>query len=141
MAYTLSWSNEVVTVKLTGVIDAATLMTMANEIASDYRFDELRKRIYDCTEVQAFELSLHDIKIFIHVDNATYMTNPNAHIAIVTTDKEVLESVEFYRHRFGHTDWQFLVCDTYQQALDWVTDAEMPGALDKVAESRPRPLN
>lgn len=140
MAYTLSWSNEVVSVKLTGVIDAAVLMAMANEIASDYRFDELRKRIYDCTAVEAFDLSLHDIKIFIHVDNATYITNPNAHIAIVTVDKEVAESIEFYRHRFAHTDWQFLLCETYQQALEWVVDGDIPNALDQVAESRPRPL-
>ena len=139
MAYTLSWSNEVVSVKLNGLVDAEMLTAMAAEITSDYRFDELRKRIYDCTSVDVFKLSLHDIKSFIHIDNAAYLTNPNAHIAIVTHDRAVSESIAFYRHRFSHTDWQVLVCESEAQALAWVPEGDAQTALEQVAESLPDP--
>ncbi|WP_339672066.1 hypothetical protein [Dasania marina] len=140
MVYALSWSKDVLSVTLSGVINADTLMAMADEVARDYRFDDLRKRIYDCVAVTYFDLSLHDLKTFVHIDSAAFISNPNAHIAIVTADQSVRKSIALYLQRFGQTSWQLKVFDTLADAMAW----EVGGKRDdraKVAEPAPKPAS
>ncbi|MCR8921245.1 hypothetical protein NO559_00585 [Dasania sp. GY-MA-18] len=134
MVYALSWSKDVLSVKLAGVINADTLMAMADEVARDYRYDDLRKRIYDCTAVTCFNLSLHDLKSFVHIDSAAFATNPNAHIAIVTASDSVAKTIALYQQRFVQTPWRLKVFKSLPEAQAWEC---VDSALGLVAEPSP----
>lgn len=132
MAYKVSWMTDSVLVTLTGFMNSETLMMMVNELASHYRYDEIRKRIYDCHGLTAHSLTLYDIKLYAHIDNAAYMTNPNAHIAIVGGEDVFDGEFDMYKNRLLHKGWQMIRCQSVAEALSWrpITAAAKFQALD-----------
>ena len=119
MAYTLSWSDDYVLVSLSAEVNARQIMAITGDIASHYKFDDIRKRIYDCRAVKSTDVNLHDIKVHAHIDNAAYMTNPHAHMVFVTNDEEVIAGLALYGERFLHKGWRLSFCESLDEAKIW----------------------
>jgi hypothetical protein len=61
MSYELVWEDDTAFIKLIGEIYSSDLLRAINSIAGDYRFDDLRKRICDCTAVTDISLAIKDL--------------------------------------------------------------------------------
>lgn len=124
MAYQISWSEDYVVVSLTDEVDGDQILALVESLASDPRFDDLRKRIYDCRQIEAIAFTANELKAYAHIDNAAYLSNPNAHVAFIAPDPQVKQKLELYGRELMHKNWKLAVFNSLEDSLGWQPNAK-----------------
>jgi hypothetical protein len=82
--------------KFSGHVTATEFMQSINELHGSANFDDLRFSINDFQSIQGFEISDLDVKKFAGFGKGAARTNPNVHIAVITSDERIKALVRIY---------------------------------------------
>lgn len=119
MPYKLDWLDDLVIIEFSGQVSLDELMEADNRVSGDPRFDNLKKRICNCTDITKAKFASHDLKVLAHVGRAAATSNARAHVAIITTDPAVRKNANLYKKSFGANSWQISIFDSISDAIAW----------------------
>ncbi len=126
MSLSIEWSGNNIIVKITGTLTFTDIMNASNCVYGDPRFDEMRYQLIDMRELQNFEVSRDDLKIFSAIDSRSCYWNNDLKIAYLTDNQSFVDIINIYRKYMEDTNWEISIFDSMDAALDWC------GSLKKV---------
>ncbi len=119
MAYEITWLDRAVVVKLSELVSIHDLHDIYDAVSGDIRFDDLRKRIFNCLDLSKVDIHDSDIKIFAHLDNAASQSNSKMDTAIIATTSELVKNTEQYIQVCQPFLWKVRLFSTLNEAVEW----------------------
>lgn len=120
MPYQNKWEEVGLHRTFTGTISGQEVLTANLSIQGDPRFDDINFVLNDFTAIDGFDVTEIDISKIVATDNAAAISNPNLKIAIVATDKSLLEWIYMYLGKMETSPYQCQIFHNKNDALTWV---------------------
>lgn len=130
MPYKVTWLEQTVIVDFQDHISLQELRDHSEEVCGDPRFNNLKKRIFNCDKIESIDADPVDLKILAYSDKAQVQRNPDAHIAIVTSNDIIRGNTDCYRSALGPNTWSIEIFPTIARALAWKPAYESVPTLD-----------
>ena len=119
MAYTLTWEPKGVYWKYTGNVSGKEIIKASTEIYGDPRFDNLKYKLADFTDVELIEISNEEIKLITFQHSASAKSNANIKNAIVIDSGDERAKL-FADYLMNESAWEVRVFDHLEEANQWV---------------------
>ena len=119
MAYSMTWENEKVTCKFSGIVSGQELIECNMSMYGNSNFDDITLQVFDLLDVEKITFTQDDVKIVAACDRAAAKINPRIKCAMVTTDQAVLELSKIYQDQIIESPWQGKSFQTLKEALEW----------------------
>ena len=86
----------------------------------DERFDEIRYRILDLTDVCKFEINRNDVASFTAHSYALRKSNAFLKLAIVADNDKLKAMAEIYKKQNAETSWEIEIFSSLAHAREWI---------------------
>lgn len=124
MPHELAWEDNGVYWKYTGNILAKELVESISEIYGDPRFDNLRYKLVDLSEIDSLEIDNKDVMSLAYKHKAASISNPNIKNAIIIK-AELKELADKFANILDDSPWDVGVFDNIDDANNWL-DRRLP---------------
>lgn len=119
MPYKITWMDSTVIIDFSGDVTTQEIREHGMEVNDDPRFQSIKKRISNCSQIHSINANSSDIKIFGFIDNKISAMAPNAHMAVVSSSEQIKANTDDYKKAFGDGQWKIELFPTIAQALAW----------------------
>ncbi len=120
MPHKTYWEEKGMLIDWSGVIDSTEVLKSNGAIYGDKRFDEIRYQINDFLKAEFANFSDKEIQIIATLELQASDWNKHMKVVHVTTDPNLIADIRIYEKRMEASGWQFLICDTLDEARKWV---------------------
>ncbi len=101
MACEITWGNKELNLKFSGKVIEDDLFDLIKFVQGNEKFDSLRYEIFDFPDVEEYQMSEKTLKIFVQINKASSITNPNLKMAIVIKDAGMVRMAELFIKEIG----------------------------------------
>lgn len=126
MPFETIWEKRGFYIRFWETVPDSEVMTMINRFSNDPRSDKCLYKIYDATEVEAFTSSENDIIKYASNDIGMASYLKNFSVVLIGSKAEIRKAFRLYIStclRVNMT-WRFHICDTLDQAREWLTQQD-----------------
>ena len=115
----MSWTGNDVLITFEGEVDFHEITEVDDHLYGDTRYDKQVYQIWDFRNVQAFNMTSIEARVIGVLDRNSSVWNNNIMLAVVTTDKYIIDITLEYKKELSETNWQVRIFDTMEEAEKW----------------------
>lgn len=119
MSHTLEWEEKGVYWKYSGDVTGQEILSASTEIYGDPRFDELRYKLVDFSEVSSISIREDEIKLITFQHSASAKTNSRIKNAIVINNDDERTKL-FVHYLSSNSNWEVRAFSSLEEANQWV---------------------
>lgn len=119
MAHTLDWEQNGVYWKYSGNVSGQEIIDASTEIYGDPRFDSLKYKLVDFSDVESIEISEEEIKLITFQHAASSKSNARIKNAIVMAKYDERGKL-FAHYLVKSSSWEVSVFNNLTEANNWV---------------------
>lgn len=119
MPFTTTWEKTGIYTQWTGHSTSSEMIEFLAGVQANHRFDEVRYSIHDFSACESYQLDEEETEFVAALDRAGATTNSKIRIAVVTTNRDVLEMVSCYQ-RASLSLYSVKIFDTLAEAREWL---------------------
>ena len=120
MAHTLTWEPKGVYWKYTGNVSGKEIIKASTEIYGDQRFDNLKYKLVDFSDVESIDISEKEIKQIAFQHAAASLSKSKVKNAIIVDCNSERAAKTFADYLVNHSDWEVRVFDYLEDANEWI---------------------
>jgi hypothetical protein len=120
MAYKITWEENGMLIKWTGLITASDNIMANGEFYGNNKFDTSRYQICDFSGVEFEDFTEKQIRIISELELKASNWNKNLKVVHITKDAEIIKNIKLYEKKLENSGWKFHICDTMEEARKWV---------------------
>jgi len=119
MAYTLTWEPNGVYWKYTGNVSGKEIIKASTEIYGDQRFDKLKYKLVDFSDVESIDISNDEINQITFQHAAASLSKSKIKNAIIIDSNDDRAKM-FADYLANNSDWEVRVFDYLKDANEWI---------------------
>jgi len=119
MSHTLNWEGNGVYWKYSGDVTGAEILSASTEIYGDPRFDILKYKLVDFSDVTSITISEEEIKLITFQHAAAAQSNPRIKNAIIINKND--ERAKLFVHYLStNSNWEVAAFSSLEEANQWL---------------------
>lgn len=124
MSYNITWKNKCAYWHFYGTLTGEEALQSHVDVYGDPRFEDIRYKLVDFTDVSKFETSEDSLKRVAFMDKAAAHTNSRIAMLIVANTDEAKEILATYAKHSKGIAWSLKTYDTLDAAEAWLSDKD-----------------
>lgn len=119
MPHQLTWEAKGVYWKYSGKVSGAEIIETSTEIYGDPRFDLLRYKLVDFSDIESIDMNDHDITKIACLHKAAGLSNPRIKNAILISSNQSKLANQFAAF-FDDSPWDIQIFNEIDKANTWL---------------------
>ncbi len=120
MAYKITWEENGMLIKWTGLITASDNIMANGEFYGNSKYDTSRYQICDFSDAEFDEFTEKQLRIISDLELKASSWNSNLKVVHITKDPELIKNIKLYEKKLESSGWEFMICDSMEEARIWV---------------------
>ncbi|MFB6317661.1 hypothetical protein [Saccharicrinis sp. FJH54] len=119
MSYTMEWCDSDVYITFGDRVEGEEILLVDDIIYGDSRLEEMHFQLFDFSQTIHVNMDVFDMKVIGVLDKKASRWNDHVKVAIVTTNNELEQLVDYYAGIMADTNWQIKLFTTKPEAVSW----------------------